>query len=45
MSAMSYLHQKNIVHGNLTLKSFEYVYLENRIVVKLTNLKAMYLKD
>ncbi|CAD8206282.1 unnamed protein product [Paramecium pentaurelia] len=45
MSAISYLHQKNIVHGNLTLKSFEYVYQNDRIVVKLTNLRSIYYKD
>lgn len=42
---MSYLHQKNIIHGNLTLKSFEYVYFDNKIVVKLTNIKTIYYKD
>lgn len=42
---MLYLHQKNIIHGNLTLKSFEYMYFDNRVVVKLANLKAMYIKD
>ncbi|CAK57121.1 unnamed protein product (macronuclear) [Paramecium tetraurelia] len=45
ISAMSYLHQKNIVHGNLTLKSFQYMNLNNRLVVKLTNLKTIYCKD
>ncbi|CAD8124276.1 unnamed protein product [Paramecium sonneborni] len=45
ISAMLYLHQKNIIHGNLTLKSFEYMYFDNRVVVKLANLKAMYIKD
>ncbi|CAD8081144.1 unnamed protein product [Paramecium primaurelia] len=46
ISAMQYLHSRNIVHGNLTLKSFQYIQSSNGgVIVKLVNLKGIILRE
>ncbi|CAD8116892.1 unnamed protein product [Paramecium sonneborni] len=46
ISTMQYLHSKNILHGNLNLKSFEYILSNNGgVIVKLVNLKGIIIKE
>ncbi|CAD8192150.1 unnamed protein product [Paramecium octaurelia] len=46
ISVMQYLHSKNLVHGNLTLKSFEYIQGSNGgLIVKLVNVKGIIIRE
>ncbi|CAD8093421.1 unnamed protein product [Paramecium primaurelia] len=45
MQAIHYLHQQQIYHGALTINSFLYQRKQDGIIVKLSNLKGILIKD
>ncbi|CAD8081140.1 unnamed protein product [Paramecium primaurelia] len=45
ISIISYLHSLNLVHGNLTLDSFQFKKTKNEIVIKLIDIKKLKIKD
>ncbi|CAD8193821.1 unnamed protein product [Paramecium octaurelia] len=45
LNVISYLHSKYIVHGNLTLKSFEIVDQSSKIQLKLVDLSSTFISD
>ncbi|CAK69752.1 unnamed protein product (macronuclear) [Paramecium tetraurelia] len=45
ISIVSYLHSLNLVHGNLTLDSFQFKRNQNEISIKLIDLKRVKIKE
>ncbi|CAD8116888.1 unnamed protein product [Paramecium sonneborni] len=45
ISIISYLHSLNLIHGNLTLDSFQFKRKKNEILIKLIDLKKVKIKD
>ncbi|CAK87616.1 unnamed protein product (macronuclear) [Paramecium tetraurelia] len=45
ISIISYLHSLNLIHGHLTLDSFQFKKTKNEILIKLVDIKKVIIKD
>lgn len=45
ISIISYLHSLNLVHGNLTLDSFQFKRTKNEILIKLIDIRKLKIKE